>query len=83
MAIKVSALTRKLAFALVMSASTALITTAIVIYMQAKPQAWLFANFLTVWLKAFITVWPIVFMVILLIAPLVNALLDILFQESK
>lgn len=75
MAIKLSALQLKLMFALIMSASTALLTTGIAVYMQVKS----LAHFTSIWLGTFIRVWPIVFFVILIFAPLVNLLLDRIF----
>ncbi|MGB2832205.1 MAG: DUF2798 domain-containing protein [Methylotenera sp.] len=80
---KISELQRKLLFAFIMSANTALITTGIVVYKQAKSHEHAIAQLIAQWLSAFITVWPIVFMVILLIAPLVNRILDQLFVLNK
>ncbi|MDZ4142752.1 MAG: DUF2798 domain-containing protein [Methylotenera sp.] len=75
MAIKISSLTRKMLFALIMSVNTTLIVSGIVIYGQPH------AHFISQWLGAFMRVWPIVFIAILLIAPNVDKLLDYLFKE--
>lgn len=83
MAIKISARTHKLLFAMMMSGNTALITTAYVIYTHSKPHTLLTHHFVSQWLSAFIHVWPIVFMAILLIAPMVNRLLDQIFIHDK
>lgn len=69
-------LKRKLLFALIMSGNTALITTGAVVAIQAKHHANAHTPFISQWLGAFITVWPVVFVAILIIAPLVNKLLD-------
>lgn len=68
---------RGVLFALIMSCSTALIVSAIIIYLHGASQA-----FIKVWLTAFATAWPIVFVAILLIAPQVNRLLN-LFVETN
>ncbi len=60
-----------------MSASTALIVSGIIIFLRVKPQA----HFIQVWIGAFITAWPIVFVAILIIAPLVNKLLNLMVEE--
>ena len=77
MAYKIAYRYRTLLFALIMSASTALIVSGIIIFLRAQPHT----GFIQVWLGAFITAWPIVFVAILIIAPLVNKLLN-LFVES-
>jgi len=69
---------RTLLFAFIMSASTAMIVSGIIIFMHSKPHA----PFFTQWFAAFITAWPIVFVAILIIAPLVNKLLN-LFVEDR
>lgn len=68
---------RTVLFALIMSASTALIVSGIIIYLRIQPNA----HFIKVWLGAFITAWPIVFVAILIIAPLVNKLLNIIVEN--
>lgn len=67
---------RTILFAFMMSASTAFIVSGVIILMHAKPGA----SFVPQWMGAFITAWPIVFVAILIIAPLVNKLLN-LFVE--
>lgn len=68
---------RTVLFALMMSASTALIVSGTIIFLCIQPHT----GFIRVWLEAFITAWPIVFVAILIIAPLVNKLLN-LFVET-
>lgn len=68
---------RTLLFAFIMSASTAMIVSGIIIAMHTKPHAQFFKQ----WLSAFITAWPIVFIAILIIAPLVNKLLNRFVEE--
>lgn len=77
MAKKIASRYRTVLFALIMSANTALIVSGIIIFLRVKPQT----GFVHVWLSAFITAWPIVFVAILIIAPIVNKLLN-LFVES-
>jgi hypothetical protein len=68
---------RTMLFALIMSCNTALIVSGIIIYLHAASHE----HYIRQWLGAFITAWPIVFIAILLIAPMVNRLLN-LFVES-
>jgi len=68
---------RSILFALIMSCSTALIVSGVIIYLQHDSKS----NFLMKWLGAFITAWPIVFIAILVVAPIVNNALD-RFVES-
>ncbi|PPC94147.1 MAG: hypothetical protein CTY33_04950 [Methylotenera sp.] len=63
---------RMIVFALMMSGSTACIVSGIIIALRMP----LTLQFLSQWLTAFLTAWPIVFVAILIIAPLVNKLLD-------
>ena len=77
MAYKIAYRYRTALFALMMSASTALIVSGIIIFLRIQPQT----DFIKVWLGAFVTAWPIVFVAILMIAPLVNRLLN-LFVEN-
>ena len=65
-------------FALIMSANTALIVSGIIIFLRVKPQT----GFVHVWLSAFITAWPIVFIAILIIAPLVNRFLNLFVEKN-
>lgn len=75
---KVPARFRTTLFALVMSASTALIVSGIIIAIHSPPGT----PFVTRWLTAFLTAWPIVFVAILIIAPLVNKLLDLCVEKN-
>ena len=76
MASKISYRYRTVLFALMMSASTALIVSGIIIFLRTQPQTY----FIKLWFGAFITAWPIVFIAILVIAPAVNKFLN-LFVE--
>jgi hypothetical protein len=60
-----------------MSASTALIVSGIIVFLRIQPHT----NFIQLWLGAFITAWPIVFVAILIIAPLVNKLLNLIVEN--
>ncbi len=77
MANKIAYRYRTVLFALFMSASTALIVSGIIIYLRIPPHT----DFIQVWLEAFITAWPIVFVAILIIAPLVNKLLNLVVED--
>lgn len=77
MANKVAYRYRVILFALMMSSSTSLIVSGIIIYMHTKPHA----HSMMKWLTAFVTAWPIVFFAILMIAPLVNKLLNLFVEE--
>ncbi len=77
MANKIAYRYRTVLFALMMSASTALIVSGIIIYLRVHPRT----DFIQIWLSAFITAWPIVFVAILIIAPLVNRLLNLFVEE--
>jgi hypothetical protein len=70
---------RTIMFAAIMSCSTALIVSGIIIYLHSKSRE----HFIAQWSGAFITAWPIVFVAILLIAPIVNKLLDQLFDFKQ
>lgn len=77
MANKIAHRYRVVLFALIMSSSTALIVSGIIIYLHSAPHA----RFMMKWLSAFVTAWPIVFIAILVIAPLVNKLLNQFVEE--
>ena len=77
MANKISYRYRTLLFALIMSCNTALIVSGIIIYLHSVTTV----HFIKQWLGAFITAWPIVFIAIIIIAPIVNKLLN-LFVEG-
>ncbi len=68
---------RTMLFALIMSASTALIVSGIIIFLRIKPQT----DFIQIWFGTFITAWPIVFVVIMVIAPQVNNFLNLFVEE--
>ena len=78
---------RTLLFAFIMSASTAMIVSGIIIFTHTKSHThfiglnFLEPNFLKQWLGAFLTAWPIVFIAILIIAPMVNRLLNLIVEE--
>jgi hypothetical protein len=69
---------RGVLFALIMSCSTALIVSGVVINLRSESHA----QFVRLWLSAFITAWPIVFVAILTIAPAVNKLLNAVVEEQ-
>jgi hypothetical protein len=77
MANKIAYRYRTVLFALFMSTSTALIVSGIIIYLRVQPHT----GFTRMWFRAFITAWPIVFVAILIIAPLVNRLLNLFVEE--
>ncbi len=68
---------RTVLFALLMSCCTALIVSGIIIYLHSESQA----SFMVQWLGAFMIAWPIVFVAILIIAPVVNKLLDLVVED--
>lgn len=63
---------RPILFAFLMSCSTALLVSGIVIYLQPASTT----RFIARWFSAFILAWPIVFVAILVLAPLINQMLD-------
>ncbi len=77
MANKIAYRYRVFLFALVMSANTALIVSGIIIYLHSAPHT----RWMMKWLTAFVTAWPIVFVAILIIAPLVNRFLNLFVEE--
>ena len=68
---------RTVLFALIMSASTALIVSGIIIFLRIHPQT----DFIQIWFGTFITAWPIVFVAIMVIAPMVNNFLNLFVEE--
>ncbi|PPC83300.1 MAG: hypothetical protein CTY38_04585 [Methylotenera sp.] len=66
-------------FALIMSFFTSTIVSAIVISFRTRSME----LFLQIWPSSFAMAWPIVFVAILVIAPLVNKLLDVLIEPSE
>lgn len=77
MTIKIPYRYRAVLFALIMSCCTAFIVSGIIIYLHSES----FEIFLLAWGKGFVTAWPLVFIAILTIAPLVNKLLNTFFDE--
>ena len=77
MAYKIAYRYRTVLFALIMSANTALIVSGIIIFLRIQPHT----DFIKVWLGAFITTWPIVFIAILIIAPAVNKALNLFVED--
>ncbi|HWT28756.1 MAG TPA: DUF2798 domain-containing protein [Methylophilaceae bacterium] len=69
---------RTIAFAAVMSLCTSMIVSGILISLHPRPGK----LFIDVWPSAFMTAWPVVFVAILVIAPLVNRLLDRIVEPS-
>ena len=63
-------------FALIMSFFTSMIVSAIVIALRTMS----FSKFIQLWPSSFVIAWPVVFIAILIIAPLVNKLLDQLIK---
>ena len=76
MTIKISNRYRRILFAVVMSCCTALIVSGVIIFLQTES----LSAFLHAWGTGFLTAWPIVFISILTLAPLVNRLLDNFFD---
>ena len=70
---------RTMLFALVMSCNTALIVSGIIIYLHSASHE----HYIRQWLGAFITAWTIVFIAILLIAPMVNKLLNVFVEATE
>jgi thiol:disulfide interchange protein len=68
---------RGMVFALIMSCCTACVVSGVIIYLHSQS----FALFLRAWAGGFFTAWPIVFISILTIAPLVNRFLNKFFDE--
>jgi hypothetical protein len=70
---------RPFVFAAVMSLSTSMIVSAVLIGLHPRPGK----LFMDIWPQAFLTAWPVVFVAILVIAPLVNRLLDRLIRRDQ
>lgn len=69
---KIPARYRSLIFAMVMSCTTSMIVSAMIIGLHTQN----YEQFMKVWPSSFLMSWPIVFLAILIIAPMVNKLLD-------
>lgn len=65
-------------FALVMSFFTSMIVSAIVISLRSNT----ITKFMQIWPSSFAIAWPIVFITILIIAPLVNKLLNVFIESA-
>jgi len=74
---KTSTRYRALIFAMVMSCSTSIIVSAMIIGLHTQN----YEKFITIWPTSFFISWPIVFLAILIIAPIVNKLLDRLIES--
>lgn len=79
MAIKLPFRYRTIAFAAVMSLCTSMIVSGILISLHPRPGR----TFIDLWPQAFLTAWPVVFVAILVIAPLVNRLLDQVIEPGQ
>lgn len=66
---------RSLAFAGLMSCSTAMLVSAAILLLHGVSNE----DFLAAWLKSVLLAWPLVFVSILTIAPLINKFLDKVF----
>ena len=69
---------RNIAFAAVMSLCTSMIVSGILIGLHPRPGK----QFLEVWPAAAMMAWPVVFLAILVIAPLVNRMLDLIVEPG-
>lgn len=69
---------RSVLFALIMSCNTALIVSGIIIYLHSVTTV----HFIKQWLGAFITAWPIVFIAIIIIAPIMNKMLNLFVERD-
>jgi hypothetical protein len=78
MTIKLPLRYRSLIFALIMSFNTSMIVSAVIISLHTQT----FAQFIRVWPSSFAIGWPLVFVAILIIAPLVNKFLDLFIEAT-
>lgn len=69
---------RKWVFAAAMSCSTSLIVSGVILALRGVRGE----VFLSVWLQAFLTAWPIVLVAILLLAPRIDRWLDIVVERG-
>jgi uncharacterized membrane protein YcfT len=77
MRLPVSRRYRHVVFAVVMSFVTTLIISGVI----TATQAGLDTQYVDRWMEGFFVAWPIVFIVILVIAPLVSRLVDAIVEE--
>jgi len=68
---------RLIVFAVLMSCSTAMIVSSAILYIHGVSAE----NFFGSWLKSISLAWPLVFVSILTIAPLLNRFLDKIFED--
>lgn len=74
---------RALLFALLMSGCTSLMVSGTIIYLRTQSHSTeSHSQFAQVWLSSFLIAWPIVFAAILIIAPLINKLIN-LFVDAQ
>ncbi|HAJ73137.1 MAG TPA: DUF2798 domain-containing protein [Methylophilaceae bacterium] len=78
MAKKIPLRYRTLIFALIMSFNTSAIVSAVIISLHTQT----LAQFVRVWPLSFAIGWPLVFVAILIIAPLVNKFLDLFIEGT-
>lgn len=78
MTIKISSRYRAVIFALLMSFNTALIVSGVITFLNTPSTR----IFLYKWPSNFILGWPLVFLSIIFIGPLVNKLVNILVNEK-
>ncbi|MGQ0442671.1 MAG: DUF2798 domain-containing protein [Methylophilaceae bacterium] len=66
-------------FALVMSLFTSMIVSVTIIGLRTSS----YANFIQIWPSSFAIAWPTVLVAILIVAPLVNKLLDLFIEPAR
>lgn len=78
MTIKISSRYRAVIFALLMSFNTALIVSGVITFINTPSTS----VFLQKWPSNFILGWPLVFLSIIFIGPMVNQLVNMLLKDS-
>lgn len=68
---------RSLIFAVLMSCSTAMLVSAAILAFHGVPREMFLSN----WFKSVLLAWPLVFISILAIAPVINRMLDKIFKN--
>lgn len=71
-------LIRPLVFAGLMSCSTAMLVSAAILFIHGVSNQ----DFFAIWIKSVFLAWPLVFVSIMTIAPLINKLLDKVFRAQ-
>lgn len=66
-----------LTFAVLMSCSTALLVSAAILFINGASD-----NFFTSWLKSVLLAWPLVFLSILTLAPLINRFIEKIIKDD-